>query len=123
MSLRMDLNPRSTRWMCAALLAMAAIYFAFSLGFVLRALFNLDNSDRAAFLDIARESIGYWSAFCVFALVLAFFAFRFDYQSTSTKRAVVVVCAITGAAAGLLAEWWVSLFFVLPAIFLALTDR
>ncbi len=102
---------------------MAAIYFAVSLGFILRALFNLDNPDRAAFLDLARESIGYWSSFCVLALVLAVFVFRFNSHSTPTKRAVVVACAISGAAAGIVAEWWIGLFFVLPAIFLALSDR
>lgn len=123
MSFRTDINPRSTRWVCTALLVLAAIYFAVSLGFILRALFNLDNPDRAAFLDLARESIGYWSSFCVLALVLAVFVFRFNSHSTPTKRAVVVACAISGAAAGIVAEWWVCLFFVLPAIFLAVSDR
>jgi len=102
---------------------MAAIYFAWSLGFILKALLNLDRPDRAAFLDLARESIGYWSSFCVLALVLAVFVFRFNYHGTPTKRAVVVVCAIRGAAAGVVAAWWTCLFFVLPAILLALSDR
>jgi hypothetical protein len=123
MSFRTDLNPRATRWMCAVLLVVAAIYFACSLGLILSALFKLDSPDRATFLDLARESIGYWSSFCVLALVLAFFVFRFNYHSTPTKRAVVVVCAISGAAASIVAEWWICLFFVLPAIFLALSDR
>ena len=123
MSFRTDLNPRPTRWVCAAPLVVAAIYFACSLGFILSALFNLDSPDRAAFLDLARESIGYWSSFCVLALVLAVFVFRFNHHSTPTKRAVVVVCAISGVAVGIVAEWWVGLFFVLPAIFLAVSDR
>jgi hypothetical protein len=123
MSFRTDLNPRLTRRVCAAVLVMAAIYFASSLGLILIALFNLDSPDRAAFLDLARESIGYWSSFCVLALVLAVFVFRFNSHSTPTKRAVVVVCAISGVAAGMVAEWWTCLFFVLPAVFLALSDR
>jgi hypothetical protein len=119
----MDPKSRSTRGWSAGLLATAAVYFGIHLWFLLSALFTLDNSSRSMFWDQVRESITYWFVFVVAGIALAFFAMRFNILSIGAQRTVLAVCVVTGVTAGLVAEWWTSLYFFFPVVFLALSHR
>ena len=117
----MDFAPASTRKLSALLLVFAATYFGVHLWIVLTALIN--DTDRTVFLDMAGESITYWSVFCVLGVVLGAFALRYERLSIWMQRAGLISAGCAGLVAGYLAEWWTSLYFLLPAIFLPLAHR
>src|SRR5450755_1839568 len=119
----MDPKSLSTRRWSAGLLATAAVYFGIHLWFLLSALFTLDTSNRSMFWNQARESITYWFVFVVSGISLAFFAIRFNSLTVGAQRTVLAVCLIIGVTTGLVAEWWTSLYFFFPVVFLALSHR
>ena|SRR5437763_2048734 len=119
----MGLAPLSARRLSALLLGFGAVYFAVHLWFVLSASFNVQGPDRVAFLDMAGESIAYWSLFCLSGVVLGYFAVRYAALGLLARCAVLLSSAGVGLAVALLAEWWASTYFLVPALFLALAHR
>jgi hypothetical protein len=119
----MVFESQPTRRWSALILAFAVLYFGVHLWFLVAAAASLNNTDRADFFSEARDSMAYWSLFCLLGIAFAATALRFERLTTLSQRVVLVACAATGVLVGSIAEWWTSLYFVFPAVFLALSHQ
>ncbi len=119
----MSLDVASTRKIAVVLGLAAAIYFGVHVWFVVSGALALDSENRAQLLDESAPTLAYWTLFIVAGAALAALAQRFHTFKVSTRRAVIVAMAILGVLAGSVAEWWTSLYYLVPALALALSRQ
>ena len=119
----MQFEPHRIRVVAALLYAAGGAFSFASLWLVLSEAFGFDEANRDFLLLEMRPVLLTWLLVCGAGAVFAVLAFRFATLSASARRATLVTSCVVAAVAGFWLEWWQSLYFLVPAVLLALAFR
>jgi hypothetical protein len=119
----MHFEPRQSSVLAAVVYSAAAILSAASLWFVLSSAFSFDDAIRNALLSGMRSLLVGWAFVCALGIIFAGLALRFVRLSIPLQRATLLASCGAAVVAGMWLEWWQSLYFLFPALVLALAFR
>jgi hypothetical protein len=119
----MHFEPRPSSIAAAIVYGAAAVLSAASLWFVVSGAFRLDDTNRNAVLSDMRTALVVWVLLCGFGITFATLALRFARLSIPLRRVVLFASCGVALIAGAWLEWWQSLYFLFPAVVLALAFR
>src|SRR5450432_3962020 len=119
----MHFEPRQTSIVAAVVYAAAAVLSAVSLWFVVSSALSLDDANRNAVVSEMRSLLVGWALVCGSGVVFAVLALRFAHLSIPLQRAILFASCGVAVVAGVLLEWWHSLYFLFPALILAFAFR
>jgi hypothetical protein len=119
----MHLEPRQSSIIAAIVYGAAAVYSAAGLWFVLSSAFRLDDANRNALLTDAHSMLLAWALVCGMGIFFVIFALRFPRLSISLRRVMLVASCGVALIAGTWLEWWQFLYFLFPALVLAIAFR
>jgi hypothetical protein len=119
----MHFEPRQSRALAAFLYGVAVVVAAASFWFVLSSAFELDPANRNRVLIEMRPVLFTWVVVCCAGVLFSVLSLRFATLSVTLQRGMLAASLVVAAAAGVWLEWWHSLYFLLPALVLALAYR
>ncbi len=119
----MQFEPKSSAIAAALVYAAAAAFSVGSLWLVMSSAYDLDIPNRNLVLTQLRFRLFAWGLLGVAGVAFAVIAMRFSRLSIAVRRTSLVGSCALALAAGLLLEWWQSLYFLFPALLLAFAFR